>query len=408
MKKGFTLIEMLGIIAVLAVVLLVTFPVMNKSLKKMKENTTNNFENNLKISAETYIELNRDNYPELDEGGSTTITIQDLYDANLLKGQYEGIDTTNKIIITKNIDNTLDYIYVNPNNIIEYTFNYTGGEQTFTIPQDGLYQIETWGAQGGDSTNNHNGGYGGYSTGIIKFNDIKKIYINIGGKGGTCSNDNCTAYGGYNGGGNSMNRDKTVGAGGGATHIALKSGLLSALSSNEDIPKILIISGAGGGSYYYSGNYNGKGGNAGGYKGSPGYMKCSGCGDIESEHYASGGTNVGIGEIGKNLGQFGKGADSTSVQDIGGGAGLYGGNSDSFNGGGGSSYIGNILLTGKSMYCYGCEESDEPSTFTVSTTGTSSLKDTINCPDGYNEKPVSKCAKAGNGYAKITYLGNSI
>ena len=37
MKKGFTLIEMLGIIAVLALILLVTFPILTSSLKQTSE-----------------------------------------------------------------------------------------------------------------------------------------------------------------------------------------------------------------------------------------------------------------------------------------------------------------------------------------------------------------------------------
>lgn len=98
MKKGFTLIEMLGIIAVLAVVLLVTFPVLNNTLKKMKENTTNNFTNNLKISAEAYIELNRDKYENIDVPGTEiSFTVQDLYDAELLKGKNENINTSDTI-----------------------------------------------------------------------------------------------------------------------------------------------------------------------------------------------------------------------------------------------------------------------------------------------------------------------
>lgn len=109
--KGFTLIEMLGIITILAVVLLVTFPNLNKSLKQMKENKNNNFTNNLKVSAESFIELNRDNYPELDETGSVEITVQDLYDANLLKGQYDGIDTSSVITITRDENNILNYYY---------------------------------------------------------------------------------------------------------------------------------------------------------------------------------------------------------------------------------------------------------------------------------------------------------
>lgn len=45
------------------------------------------------------------------------------------------------------------------------------------------------------------------------------------------------------------------------------------------------------------------------------------------------------------------------------------------------------------MYCYNCEESTEESTKTISTTCTS-------------ETPTENCSKQGNGYARITYLGN--
>lgn len=112
MKKGFTLVEMLGIIAVLAVVLLVTFPNINKSLKQMKVNNNNNFTNNLKVSAETYIELNRDKYPELDTpGGSTTIKIQELYDSNLLKGKNENINHDSTLTVEMGEDYILKYYY---------------------------------------------------------------------------------------------------------------------------------------------------------------------------------------------------------------------------------------------------------------------------------------------------------
>lgn len=110
MKKGFTLIEMLGIITVLGIILLVTFPVLNKTLKQMKENTNNNFENNLKISAETYIELNRDNYENIDVPGTEiTFTVQDLYDAELLKGRNDDINPNDQILVTVQSDKTLTY-----------------------------------------------------------------------------------------------------------------------------------------------------------------------------------------------------------------------------------------------------------------------------------------------------------
>ncbi len=86
-----------------------------------------------------------------------------------------------------------------------------------------------------------------------------------------------------------------------------------------------------------------------------------------------------------------------------------------FCGGGGSGYIASSKLASvdnirKSMYCYNCQEAlnteTDSSIFTVSTTGTSSYRDTTNCPNGYSSDPVAKCAKVGNGHARITYLGN--
>lgn len=112
MKKGFTLIEMLGIITVLAILLLLTFPNLSQSLKKTEETKNNNFTNNLKVSAEAYVELNRSKFPELDNAnGSVQIKIQDLYDANLMKGNYDDIDTSTKVTITRQNDGTLKYYY---------------------------------------------------------------------------------------------------------------------------------------------------------------------------------------------------------------------------------------------------------------------------------------------------------
>ena len=60
------------------------------------------------------------------------------------------------------------------------------------------------------------------------------------------------------------------------------------------------------------------------------------------------------------------------------------------------------------MYCFDCQEAlnlpDDEAIFTVSTTGTSAYKNTGECPDGYSLEPVSKCAKAGDGYVRITRL----
>lgn len=164
-----------------------------------------------------------------------------------------------------------DYLYtVNVPMILHQTFDYTGAEQTLTIPTTGYYKLEAWGAQGGYSTNA--GGNGGYSTVIYYLTENSSLYFycgqagsarsgitggaggwNGGGKGGK-------AYTGYNGGG----------GGGGATHIATSQ--IGAITANKNLytgtaanptakTGLLLVAGGGGGGTYQSGaGYGGAGG----------------------------------------------------------------------------------------------------------------------------------------------------
>lgn len=291
--------------------------------------------------------------------------------------------------------------------LASHTFNYTGEEQIFTAPVTGAYKIETWGAQGGSSNFkntagefNTKGGYGGYSEGIINLTSTTKLYINVGGQGiGTTTVNG--GNGGYNGGGTGgvgmgYNSEKTYfytggGGGGGATHIATKSGVLSTLKNN--ISSILIVSGGGGGAGGLNSSEITLGSHGGGFVGSPGYL------ETHKSFLVSGGTQ-------SDGYSFGQGANGSTTNNAaswseggagGGGSGFYGGKStlssesySSRDGAGGSGYIGNSLLTQKSMYCYNCTESSEESTKTIATT----------C---HSETPTENCAKEGNGYARISF-----
>ena len=144
------------------------------------------------------------------------------------------------------------------------------------------------------SRNGYIGGYGGYSIGTITLSKSQNLYINVGGNG-------TTKIGGYNGGGNRPSGDTTgwyAGSGGGATHIATVSGLLSTLENSKF--DILIVSGGGGGATSSS-TYNANGGSGGGYMGST----------IKGP---TGGTQTIAGTNAKGgiTGSFGKGADSTN------------------------------------------------------------------------------------------------
>ena len=273
------------------------------------------------------------------------------------------------------------------NNVSE--FNYTGTEETYTVPEDGTYKLETWGSQGSSINSSYIGGYGGYSTGTIKLKKNDVLYINVGGMGSSTSgNANQFSDTGYNGGGkghnNTSSTDRYASSGGGATHIATKSGLLSTLSDSLD--SILIVSGGGSGTWLYNDEWrNNKVGHGGGFTGSTGQGYGSG-----NTWNASGGTQTGAGENGTK-GIFGKGADASDSESAGAGGGFYGGNTSIFSAGGGSGYIGNSKLENKIMYCYNCEESSKESTKTISTTSVS-------------ETPIENYAKKGAGYAKITKL----
>ena len=262
---------------------------------------------------------------------------------------------------------------------------YSGEEEQFIVPKSGYYKVETWGAQGGSYDNNYYGGYGGYSRGMIYLDEGDTLYINVGGQGVKSTKTSKEFAGGYNGGGSAYGyTDKFVGSGGGATHIATASGLLSSLSENKD--SVIIVSGGGGGSAY--GSYRNAGGNGGGIQGANGYSSRGnyGHGGTQTE----GGTGLSGGDIVTN-GSFGQGANSVN-NGTGGGGGWYGGGGGKWDAsaGGGSGYL-STSLTNKKMVCYNCTTSSETNTKTESN----------QC---VNADALSDCSKKGNGAAKITYL----
>lgn len=138
-------------------------------------------------------------------------------------------------------------------------FDYTGTVQEFVAPLSGYYQLEVWGAQGGNATIESNspikslptsyaGGYGGYSTGVVYLKKNQKIYVVVGGAGLTTSRG-IYASGGYNGGGSTGAGTLTdvVASGGGATHIAINDNLGELKNYINKKADILIVAGGGGG-----------------------------------------------------------------------------------------------------------------------------------------------------------------
>ena len=323
-----------------------------------------------------------------------------------------GTKVDESTVLTNTNNHTL---YAKWNKMVKVSFDVSGGnynvvstftdvkESTYTVPHTGTYKLETWGAEGGATIDGTGGGYGGYSTGTISLNSGDILYVNVGGQGSRTSSGTLeNIAGGYNGGGLAIGQaccNRSFGSGGGATHIATKSGLLSSLSSN--LSDILIVSGGGGGAYYGEnvGTYGLRGGSGGGYIGNSGAEStvadnqwCAGLGGTQTAGGAistncSKSSDVSGGTI---TGSFGQGGGNNFAT-AGGGGGFYGGSRSGHiaPGGGGSGYIGNSRLSNKYMYCYYCSTSDDANTKTYSTTNISG-------------NPVSNYVKSGDGAARIT------
>lgn len=241
-----------------------------------------------------------------------------------------------------------------------YDFPYTGSYVPFTIPADGIYEFELYGAAGGNVSATVNseqltakGGRGGHVKAYKKMKRGDLIYIYNGGRGNGSS-------GGANGGGGgysyySSGSTRHYGAGGGgATHVALCPNVLgySQTGANADRSlnyanrkNILLVAGGGGGGGIsgsaYSGNANPTqnytigahdGGDGGGDRGGDG---ASG---------VLGGRQVSTGSSEDT--NFGKGASYSSSYSTysGGGGGWFGGNYglDGNSGAGGSGYVGGM------------------------------------------------------------------
>ena len=422
MKKGFTLVEMLVILIFLSVIALMAIPSITNMIKKGTDDKYNVFLNDVFLATEAYLQKHADDYPYLNtEGLNTYIYMSDLVDekyisTSLVNPKYCIDDEcTSKaiavcsndncivddytIIVTKDEDGKYKYRLLNRlPEACEYELNevvfdkdYSGSVDTFTPKCNGMYRLEVWGAQGGNgSIEQHSisveGGYGAYAIGTIELTKNKDLYVVIGGQGveGTMDGTSTRYAGGYNGGGYGYEKNANVitSGGGGATHISLKTGLLSTLSNDLDSILIAAAGGSGGYAYYSSTktntfwNGNSGGGVIGGYS----FDK----------------TNAATQTTGYSFGQASDTEDTylTTSNHSGGGGGLYGGFSSwgEKGSGGGSSYIGNDLLFDKKVYCYQCEESNESSTKTIATTEKST-------------DAIKNYAKIGSGHARITYLG---
>lgn len=276
---------------------------------------------------------------------------------------------------------------------------YSGSAIQITLPK-GTYELECWGAQGGDSARKAEGlgGRGGYAKGTINLNTETVLYLLSGGKGSATTEKTVQQGGGFNGGGHGTSTSTTYTStgGGGASDIRIGQNSLYAR---------VIVAGGGGGGYAYktsnTENYA-EGGYGGGTSGSDGVNKGS---NTTSFLPGKGGTQLAPGDSyygtasadssRSEYAGFGYGANAkiNASYSVGGGGGWWGGGSARRSGGGGGS--GYVYNSSSSVnYPSGCLLNSD---YYLSNTSLLGVGDLWNSPDG-----VTESGHSGNGYVRIT------
>jgi len=113
-NKGFTLIELVGIIIIFSIISILAFTSFTKTLKEHKADELNEYKEKLITATTLYIEMHLDDFEELNAvGGTITITAKQLSDEGYVKetiktpSECSINDTT--IVVTKNEDKTISY-----------------------------------------------------------------------------------------------------------------------------------------------------------------------------------------------------------------------------------------------------------------------------------------------------------
>lgn len=85
-KRGFTLVELMGVLVILGVLLIFTVPTVTKTLKNSEKNEKAEYDNTVCLAVKSYVEIKREVYP-------FTISLGELRDEGYLSTSLKNPET---------------------------------------------------------------------------------------------------------------------------------------------------------------------------------------------------------------------------------------------------------------------------------------------------------------------------
>ena len=117
MNRGFTIIELVATVLVLALIFLVSFPILSNLSENSEQKKYDEMVDSLCLAGKTYININQGNYHGLTTIGTIiTINISDLIeygivDADLVNPQDNSSVSTDSLTFTVQSDYSLNCVY---------------------------------------------------------------------------------------------------------------------------------------------------------------------------------------------------------------------------------------------------------------------------------------------------------
>ncbi|MDD2435396.1 MAG: prepilin-type N-terminal cleavage/methylation domain-containing protein [Bacilli bacterium] len=119
-NKGFTLVELIGIVVILAIIAVIGVPSVVELIKKSEESRVEEIAITVEAAAEFYVEQNRALFSDLDKIGTKTfLKVGTLIEKGFIEDNIKGVDLEDisnySVIVTVGSDNVLNYRYTNRN-----------------------------------------------------------------------------------------------------------------------------------------------------------------------------------------------------------------------------------------------------------------------------------------------------